>query len=417
MKKKMLAAAIASVLAVPSAFAAIDDAGMKYTSASEGFYGSFRFGLFGEEDNDANTTGSVSRTEGTRLGVQGDVDIGHGNTAFYRLEWEYDYNVGSFSPSDGKNAFRARLGYGGLKGRFGSVQFGRMWSADYDYVFSLADVTNNVTGNFAPRFRVSNALRYDSPDIQGFNFAIQLHADDGVGRTTATAPEVAGPTLTTDADVPDAGGITTVDTYNAASDELRAAYRRATGLEEVLNGADVTGLRIAAIEAGTVTDPDDGNEFDRYILAAGYTIRGVNLGATYVSEKAPDSAAAGEDEDITTWGIGGSYGQDNWKVAYNYGDTSDADHENGNDRSWHAFSGQVGFDKVTLRAVYETRETEVGFGSFDQDYFTLEAQYNFSSKARTYFNYQSNDLEDNPNIVGSQESDSDTFYVAYRVDF
>ena len=439
MKKKMLAAAIASALAVPSAFAAIDDAGMKYTSASEGFYGSFRFGLYSEEDNDLNTTGGVSRTEGTRLGVQGDVDIGHGNTAFYRLEWEYDYNVGSFNPGDtdpardsrgrDNNAFRARLGYGGLRGKFGSVQFGRMWSADYDYVFSLADVTNNVTGNFAPRFRVSNALRYDSPDIQGFNFSIQVHADDRAGRSTRSTPVAVGDSLVLDADVPDLGGITDLDSYNLASAELQFAYRRATGLEEVRPpvddadtglrtlAPDATALRTPAVESETTTDPDDGNEFDRYILAAGYSIRGVNLGVTYVSQQAPNSAAAHANEDTTTWGLGGSYGQDNWKVAYNYGDTSDAGNVNGTDQSWHAVSGQAGFDKVTLRAVFETRETEELLGDFDQDIFTLEAQYNFSSRARAYANYQSNDLEDNPNRAGAQDSDSDTFYIAYRVDF
>ena len=435
MKKKMLAAAIASALAVPSAFAAIDDAGMKYTSASEGFYGSFRFGLYADEDNDLNTTGLISRTEGTRLGVQGDVDVGHGNTAFYRLEWEYDYNVGGFNPDGGENAFRARLGYGGLKGRLGSVQFGRMWSADYDYVFSLADVTNNVTGNFAPRFRVSNAIRYDSPDIQGFNFSIQVHADDRVGRTTTAAaidrvPEDDAEFLA-DADFPDIGGITDLASYNLASAELQFAYRRATGLSEdrddspvantdpvlVTPDPEANGLFRAGVDETPTADPDDGNEFDRYILAAGYSIRGVNLGVTYVSQQAPNSAAAHANEDTTTWGLGGSYGQDNWKVAYNYGDTSDAGNVNGTDQSWHAVSGQAGFDKVTLRAVFETRETEELLGDFDQDIFTLEAQYNFSSRARAYANYQSNDLEDNPNRAGAQDSDSDTFYIAYRVDF
>ncbi len=428
MKKKMLAAAIASALAVPSAFAAIDDAGMKYTSASEGFYGSFRFGLFSGEDNDFNTG-----VEGTRLGVQGDVDVGHGNTAFYRLEWEYDYNVDDFATTsaterndDGdlvsSNAFRARLGYAGLRGNFGSVRVGRMWSADYDYVFSLADVTNNVTGNFAPRFRVSNAIRYDSPDIQGFNFSIQVHADDNDGRTTPRTPAV----IPTDASYNFGGDETTtlganivdIAGYDAAtvSDAQRALFLAANPTLARTGdlGGDLDADGFVLINTGSAaiparTDPDDGNDFDRYILAAGYSIRGVNLGVTYVNQQAPDSDP--DDKDSTTWGLGGTYGQDNWKVGYNYGDTSDAGGTDGRDRSWHAVAGQVGFDKVTLRAVYETRETERANGSdFDHDYFTLEAQYSFSSKARAYANYQNNDNE-------SVDGDSDTFYVAYRVDF
>ena len=428
MKKKMLAAAIASALAVPSAFAAIDDAGMKYTSASEGFYGSFRFGLYSEEDDDFNTTGSISRTEGTRLGVQGDVDVGHGNTAFYRLEWEYDYNVGSFNPGDtdrdgtDNNAFRARLGYAGLKGKFGSVQVGRMWSADYDYVFSLADVTNNVTGNFAPRFRVSNAIRYDSPDIQGFNFAIQVHADDGEGRTTPRTPAV----IPTDASYNFGGDETTtlganivdIAGYDAAtvSDAQRALFLAANPTLARTGdlGGDLDADGFVLINTGSAaiparTDPDDGNNFDRYILAAAYSIRGVNLGVTYVNQQAADSDP--DEEDSTTWGLGGTYGQDNWKVGYNYGDTSDVGGVDGTDRSWHAVAGQAGFDKVTLRAVYETRETEpANGGDFDHDIFTLEAQYSFSSRARAYANYQNSDNE-------SVDGDTDTFYVAYRVDF
>ena len=412
MKKKMLAAAIASALAVPSAFAAIDDAGMKYTSASEGLYGSLRFALSSGEDDDA----SVGH-ESSRIGMQGDVDVGHGNTAFYRAEWRVTYDAPNSQP------FQTRLAYIGMKGAYGSVRFGQIWSADYDYVFSLADVTNNVTGNFAPNFRVKNALRYDSPDIQGFNFSIQLHADDGeieerdeTGGTAVTPDYDFDETSVLGADVTDFAG------YNNRSDAEQEAYRNALGINENAAG-DAFETRVVPARAA---DADDGNEFDRYILAAGYSIRGVNLGATYLNNQASDGADAGENEDETTWGIGGTYGQDNWKVGYTYGDTSDLGGASGTDRTWHAFAGQVSFDKVTLRAVYETRETEpdgsrfdnpfVSASSFDQDIFTLEAQYSFSSKARAYVNYQNNDLEGDSSS-GDAAVDADTFYIAYRVDF
>ena len=437
MKKKMLAAAIASALAVPSAFAAIDDAGMKYTSASEGFYGSFRFALSSAEDNDLSTG-----VEGTRLGVQGDVDVGHGNTAFYRLEWEYDYNVGSFTPGDtngngtDNNAFRARLGYAGLKGKFGSARVGRIWSADYDYVTSLTDVTNNVTGNLAPRFRVSNAIRYDSPDIQGFNFSIQVHADDG---NATTGGRVLGPVLTADDDVPDGtdtvSGITTLATYNGATDTLQNTYLEENNLLELTNdeGTAATGFRERGA-VGTSGDTDDGNDFDRYILAAGYSIRGINLAATYVSSQEADGSvvriADGDggtivvnQTDETSWGLGANYGQDNWKVGYLYWDTSDYRNIGGDDLTGHSVAGQVSFDKVTLRAVFDTQEFDpVNGGSADTDAFTLEAQYSFSSKARAYATYQNVDREaGGAGFFGGggrgEESDTDLFYVAYRVDF
>ena len=439
MKKKMLAAAIASVLAVPSAFAAIDDAGMKYTSAAEGFYGSLRFALQSGEDNDANIG-----HESSRIGIQGDVDIGHGNTAFYRAEWRVRYTRGPGSEGAGDDGtagpFHTRLTYIGMRGAYGSVRFGQIWSADYDYVTSLTDVTNNVTGNLAPRFRVGNALRYDSPDIQGFNFSIQLHADDNNGRTTGgdaftdaqfgvnysprtliPDPDGAGPLTETagfDAD--------NIGEYNALTAVQRARFRDVLGLEEVVTDEreDTTAGQIISTVTGLrtpeVTDSDDGNEFDRYILAASYGIRGVKLAATYVNNQSPDGSDA---EDETSWGIGGNYGQDNWKVGYLYWDTSDYRGGDGDDLTGHSFSGQVSFDKVTLRAVFDTQEFEAGNGpSGDTDAFTLEAQYSFSSKARAYATYQNVDREAGGagffGAAGRQsEDDSDTFYVAYRVDF
>ena len=452
MKKKMLAAAIASVLAVPSAFAAIDDAGMKYTSASEGLYGSLRFALRSQENNDLDV-----HHESSRFGMQGDVDVGHGYTAFYRGEWRVRYDRSNDAP------FATRLAYIGMKGAYGSVRFGQIWSADYDYVTSLTDVTNNVTGNLAPRFRVKNALRYDSPDIQGFRFAIQVHADanDGKEIETAAVPYdfadgnlqipavVDDATTTTNVETVTAVDIADISAYRSLNTQQQAALRARHNLEEVradptnelLVPGPVTGLQTPS---STRNDPDDGNDFDRYILAAGYSIRGINFAATYVNDQAADGSTVESTtttettvggarpvittttetfaaEDTTSWGIGANYGQDNWKVGYLYWDTSDYAHFNGLDLTGHSVSGQVSFDKVTLRAVYDTQELD-GAGSADTDGLTLEAQYSFSSKARAYATYQNVDTEQGGaafygGAPFQDASDTDLFYVAYRVDF
>ena len=446
MKKKMLAAAIASVLAVPSAFAAIDDAGMKYTSAAEGFYGSLRFALQSQEDNDFNV-----QHESSRIGVQGDVDVGHGNTAFYRAEWRVRYTNG-----EGENPFESRLAYVGMKGAYGSVRFGQIWSADYDYVTSLTDVTNNVTGFLAPRFRVDNAIRYDSPDIQGFRFAIQVHADDnnGSAATPAGASLVNTATETNPETFADYG-LADRAAYDALNTRAQNAFRNGLGLEVITIRTDnatptnplddTTETQVRRAARTSTDDRDDGNDFDRYILAAGYSIRGINFAATYVDDQAADGSRVaaviadsdtdgdtgvtttttatetGAAEDTTSWGIGANYGQDNWKVGYFYWDTSDYAHYNGIDLTGHSFSGQVSFDKVTLRAVFDTQELD-GVVDADTDGFTLEAQYSFSSKARAYATYQNVDIEQGGaafygGAPFQPESDSDLFYVAYRVDF
>ena len=163
MKRKILALAIAGALSVPqAAFAARDGDGMEYVSAAEGFYGSLRTrytSTDGKKDNNSKIRGS-----GSRLGVRGTLDVGHGLTGLYR----YEFGVGADNGGD----LNTRLHYVGLKGSFGEVQAGALWGNGYNWVTSATDIATSGSGNFADHgiadFRSNNSLQYTSPNLNGF---------------------------------------------------------------------------------------------------------------------------------------------------------------------------------------------------------------------------------------------------------
>ena len=189
---KALAVVLSGALAfAPAANAALDESNMAYTSAAEGFYGSLRvqyanndFPLgsgripTGSADNDSRV-----EAESSRLGVRGDVDLGGGLSAFYGFEW----NLGQPANGDRADAvngtgLNTRQNHVGLKGDWGSIWLGAFDSVAVRFGgFSATDILDQYSGNFEPAYRTSNAIAYISPDLSGFNFGIQVQANDGPG--------------------------------------------------------------------------------------------------------------------------------------------------------------------------------------------------------------------------------------------
>jgi predicted porin len=173
--KTLVAAAVAAMLAVPASHAAIDDAGMQYTSAAEGFYGSLRMDF---STSDSSTPGAADTdstgldVSASRLGVSGTVDLGGGLSASYNYEFAVKGNNGDAIGT-------TRLHNVGLSGGFGSLLVGTQWALDYNYVWSRTDVMNVQSGWFYSSAagsnragRQSNAITYTSPDFNGFNFGL-----------------------------------------------------------------------------------------------------------------------------------------------------------------------------------------------------------------------------------------------------
>ena len=414
---KALAVVLSGALAfAPAANAALDESNMAYTSAAEGFYGSLRVQYAnnesGGEENDSKVEG-----ESSRLGVRGDVDLGGGLEAFYGFEW----NLGD--PANGADNLNTRQHHVGLKGDWGSI-----WLGAFDSVivrfggFATTDITDQYGGNFEPRYRTKNAVAYVSPDLNGFQFGIEVQANDGEKKTT------------TQRDPIDVDGLNDPATRGTLSVQLPT--------------------RVDAVET---VEADDGNDFDVIGLGASYSIQGLTFSGAYNQEQ--DSInVGGKTADSGQYALGIGYSQDNWVVAAMYGSkeiavpscsavTDDtppvhaADRcSNGNkegDAPFLSLAAGVSIDKLDFHALWEQQTSEdalafdadptndptndiadnlVGRSDSDTTITAVTARYHLGSKARLRAAWKNTekDILDGTRI----KSQDDTQYaLGLRVDF
>jgi len=184
MKKTLLAlAAAAAATATTGAFAA--DSVTLYGVADA---------WLGQSKVAANPTQTVVNSGGlstSRLGVTVKEDLGDGLSAFSQME----YGISIDNPSGGSNAPRKSVV--GLAGSFGSVALGFQATPYDDVSKTILDAQSNSTSfstvrygwsekaapsvsyggtkvAFAHTERFTNSVRYDTPNFDGFQAAVQL---------------------------------------------------------------------------------------------------------------------------------------------------------------------------------------------------------------------------------------------------
>ena len=108
-KKLLFAATALAVSSTGVSHAAIDDAGMKYVSASEGLSGSIRIRLLANDPEEARTKEGRPdlKFDASRLVYRGETDLGGGMLATYFME---------FRVETGDSALEARYLDAGIKG-------------------------------------------------------------------------------------------------------------------------------------------------------------------------------------------------------------------------------------------------------------------------------------------------------------
>ena len=203
MNKKLLAVAIAGVLAAPLAQA---------QTANVTLYG--RLNMDAEviinvkQANDSTnpepgTKQNIYRvsSNSSRLGVRGTESLGGGLNAIFQIESGFDA-----SNSGGQLATRET--FVGLQGGWGTLKVGYFLSP-YDDIQSMFGTvptlqtgilgsqsiwsntgwSGNTTNGGSFDDRVANSLRYDSPNLAGFTGSVQLGARDTGGNDGGTVPE------------------------------------------------------------------------------------------------------------------------------------------------------------------------------------------------------------------------------------
>ncbi|WP_199102224.1 porin [Aquitalea sp. ASV11] len=240
MKKLVLAAAIAAAMPV-------------LAHADVTIYGSIRAGLDSMKSTDTSFKSSTGVDDfASRIGFKGNEDLGNGLKAIWQVETGMNVD-GVATSGTGAGTFANRTSFVGVEGNFGKLRLGYI-----DDVLAETESTDNLygprrdasTGIAFPLYegtdvfgaygdgRVKNGVRYDSPDLNGFNAMVQL----GSGEAQVSGGKKTGNTLGTRLAYANSGffgAYAYMAKYNTVADHN-------SGIHRVEFGYDANNLYLAA---------------------------------------------------------------------------------------------------------------------------------------------------------------------------
>lgn len=179
MKKKLLMAAVGAALVAGPIVAA--------HAAGATLYGHMHMSLDRLDNDSGNEDGRMSNNA-SRIGFKGDEDLGGGLKAIYQIE------SGVLAVDEGTNGFGGTLrnSFVGFAGSWGAVKLGRHDTPYKDLGRKLDNFnekigdTRNIIGDATYDKRVSNMIRYESPNFGGLNVVVQNTSNDGAEATVTT---------------------------------------------------------------------------------------------------------------------------------------------------------------------------------------------------------------------------------------
>jgi len=291
MNKKLIAAAIAAVVAAPAV-----------SAADTTLYGKAHVSI--QSNDNGATDNYTANSNASRLGVKGSEDLGDGLKAIFGYEMGYDITDGGAN-----GPISARNAYVGLAGGFGTFLVGRhdtpakiaFYSVGTDVLGDSIIDMNNVAGSTKvalvnaklglatfTEFRVDNAIAYVSPSFSGFTLAAAIVPGEGNGKTTAPG-----------------NGLT--DAYSLGLMYAGGGLKASVGYE-VVNGDYI----------GNLNSSNAAADHKMWQLGVSYTFGDFMIGGNYEDDS--DYAGA-KGIDRTAWGIVGKANFGNNYVAVNYGNT------------------------------------------------------------------------------------------------
>ncbi len=146
-----------------------------------------------------NGAGSVSKLGNgvlnpTVFGLKGNEDLGGGLSAFFQAETSFCGNGATSGDPYCGPGFFGRTSVVGLKGDFGTVQMGRMFTLSNGDFFvldplhsdSLSPFGNTNVATIGEPVWYSQAVAYYSPSFNGFSGAVMYQFGDGVGSSVTS---------------------------------------------------------------------------------------------------------------------------------------------------------------------------------------------------------------------------------------
>jgi predicted porin len=153
---------------------------MLAAQAETKLYGHFHMSM-DRFDNDTKEDGFMANNS-SRFGIKGDEDLGGGLKAIYQVE------SGIFNADDGTSGFgnQLRNTFVGFSGGWGTVKLGRHDTAYKDlgrkldnFNEQVGDMRNFIGNAGTYDKRISNMIRYESPNFSGFNAVVQNTSNNG----------------------------------------------------------------------------------------------------------------------------------------------------------------------------------------------------------------------------------------------
>ncbi|MFC1747907.1 porin [Pseudomonadota bacterium] len=330
MQKKLIALAVAGIMAAP----------MAASAASAEVYGKVRVSVASVGNDDANAQLESSKlsvtSHSSRLGVKGSEDLGGGLTAVYQLETQVDFDDNNNGLFDGQ-----RNTYVGLAGDFGTVVAG-VHDTPYKTATGKIEIFGDTHADYNAIMasghdaRADNVIAYISPDMNGFSlfaaYVTDLN-DDNLVDTTSTSATVAQ----------ENAAISISGTYTAGP--LYAA------------------LAIQSLgESGAANAPSANHDADATKIAVGYNLGATDLGFVYEDA---DGGGSNNDRSTMYFSVKHDMGGMNLKGAYGIADDLGNNADTG--ATFLAFGVSKDLTKtVELYALYAAIDNDTN-GTFSLD--------------------------------------------------
>ncbi|KZY64167.1 MULTISPECIES: porin [unclassified Oleiphilus] len=187
MKKTLIASAVAAAALSSNAFA-MDHASdlAEKLDLMPTIYGNIQLVNDTTDDSLTDDTTSEFADNGSTLGFKHEHEIASGISGYFKAELEFDAD--DKEGNGGLNGFDEA--YIGVKGDFGSVQFGSDDTVAEDFdVMDFEEVYGIGTGNLVGMSEGDN-IQYRSPDFNGLTFGVTQKADQKPTDTVLTSASV-----------------------------------------------------------------------------------------------------------------------------------------------------------------------------------------------------------------------------------
>jgi predicted porin len=366
MNKKLIAAAIAAVVAAPAV-----------SAADTTLYGKAHVSIQ-SNDNGAGDNYSVN-SNASRLGVKGSEDLGDGLKAIFGYEMGYDITDGGAN-----GPISARNAYVGLAGDWGTFLAGRhdtpakiaFYAAGTDLLGdSIIDMNASGARVGFSEVRADNAIAYVSPSFSGFTVAAAIVPGEQSGVAAAASTNTVGVWT---------NGVTSATGGNVIG--------QTSGGKVVLDGNAGTGFPTYVGTTAVVTPGAKNganNLADAYSLGLMYAGGGLKASLGYeVFGNDLFGGSPAKDQKMLQAGVSYTFGD--FTIGGNYEDKKDVGGVANADLKVWGLAGKANFGNNFVIANYINSDPSAASST---DRYGLAVGHTFSKRTQVYAAYEN---QDNP---------------------